>query len=57
VRLAAQLLPLYHGVELVRPLVAGQWPSQWPLHLGVLVLYAALACGAAILIARRRFSA
>jgi lipooligosaccharide transport system permease protein len=57
VRFAAQLLPLYHGVELVRPLVAGHWPAQALLHLGVLVLYAALACSAAILVARRRFSA
>src|SRR3954469_14339464 len=31
----AQALPLYHGVELVRPLVAGRWPTQIGLHVAV----------------------
>src|SRR5205085_4558210 len=37
----AQALPLYHGIELVRPLVAGAWPTHAPLHIAVLLAYAA----------------
>src|SRR5213079_3302704 len=37
----AQLLPLYHGIELVRPLVAGSWPTSVLVHLAVLLAYAA----------------
>jgi lipooligosaccharide transport system permease protein len=53
----AQALPLYHGVELVRPLVAGDWPRHVLLHLGVLVAYAAAGYAIALYFARRRFSA
>jgi lipooligosaccharide transport system permease protein len=53
----AQALPLYHGVELVRPLVAGELPSHIVLHLAVLVGYAAAGTAVAIMFARRRFSA
>jgi len=53
----AAALPLYHGVELVRPLVAGQWPGDALLHLAVLIGYAVVAFAAAVAIARRRFSA
>src|SRR5437868_2222234 len=35
----AQALPLYHGIELVRPLVAGAWPTHAPLHIAVLLAY------------------
>jgi lipooligosaccharide transport system permease protein len=53
----AQALPLYHGVELVRPLVAGRMPTNIVIHLLVLLAYAAAGYALAIMIARRRFSA
>jgi lipooligosaccharide transport system permease protein len=53
----AQALPLWHGVELVRPLVAGRLPENSLLHVGVLIGYAAAAYGIAIVLARKRFSA
>jgi lipooligosaccharide transport system permease protein len=53
----AQALPLYHGVELVRPLVAGRLPSDVALHVGVLLAYAAVGYAIALRFARRRFSA
>src|SRR5712671_1933346 len=52
----AQVLPLYHGVELVRPLVAGQVPTGIALHVAVLVVYAAAGYALTIMFARRRFS-
>jgi lipooligosaccharide transport system permease protein len=57
VHAVAQALPLYHGVELVRPLVAGRWPSQVLIHLAVLLAYAGVGYAIAIMYARRRFSA
>jgi lipooligosaccharide transport system permease protein len=53
----AQALPLYHGVELVRPLVAGRWPMHAPLHVAVLLGYAVAGYAIAIMFARRRFTA
>jgi lipooligosaccharide transport system permease protein len=53
----ARALPLYHGVALVRPLVAGQFPSAPALHVAVLIGYAAAGYAMAIFFARRRFSA
>jgi lipooligosaccharide transport system permease protein len=53
----AQALPLWHGVELVRPLVAGRLPENSLLHVGVLIGYAAAAYWIAIVLARKRFSA
>lgn len=52
----ARALPLHHGVELVRGFVAGAWPANALLHLGVLLVYAAAAYWLAVVIARRRFS-
>ncbi len=52
----AQGLPLYHGVELVRPLVAGQVPTGIALHVAVLVVYAAAGYALTLMFARRRFS-
>lgn len=49
-----QVLPLYHAVELVRPLVAGRVPDQIGLHLSMLVLYAVPAFLIAVRFARRR---
>jgi lipooligosaccharide transport system permease protein len=53
----AQALPLYHGIELVRPLVAGRFPSHSLLHTGVLLVYAALGYMIALHFARKRFTA
>jgi lipooligosaccharide transport system permease protein len=52
----AQALPLYHGVEIVRPLVAGRLPEQALVHVLVLLGYAAAGYAAAIYFARKRFS-
>jgi lipooligosaccharide transport system permease protein len=52
----AKALPLYHGVQLVRPLVAGGWPENVSLHLAVLIIYALVGYWIAIVLARRRFS-
>ena len=53
----AKALPLYHGVQLVRPLVAGGPPPgprccTWRCSLG----YAAAGYALAIYFARKRFS-
>src|ERR1041384_785778 len=53
----ARLLPLYHGVELVRPLVAGRLPGGIVLNVAVLLAYAPAGPALAIMFARRRFSA
>jgi lipooligosaccharide transport system permease protein len=57
VHVFAQALPLYHGVELVRPLVAGRLPDHVLVHLAVLLVYAVAGYAIAIMFARRRFSA
>jgi lipooligosaccharide transport system permease protein len=54
VQLVARLLPLHHGVELVRPLLGGEWPPAAFLHLLVLVAYAAAGFYLAIVLTRRR---
>ena len=50
----AQALPLYHGVELVRPLLGGRIPPQALLHLGVLAGYSAAGFYLATVLTRRR---
>jgi lipooligosaccharide transport system permease protein len=52
----AKALPLYHGVQIVRPLVAGGPPPDLWLHAGVLLAYAAAGYVLAIRFARKRFS-
>ena len=52
----AKALPLYHGVHIVRPLVAGAPPADLWLHVAVLLAYAAAGYAAAIYFARRRFA-
>jgi len=52
----AKALPLYHGVQIVRPLIAGAAPADLWLHAGILVAYAAVGYAAAIHFARRRFA-
>lgn len=53
----AQALPLYHGVQIVRPLVAGTLPENLLAHAAVLVAYAAAGYALAIHFARKRFAA
>jgi lipooligosaccharide transport system permease protein len=53
----AKALPLYHGVQIVRPLIAGvPPPDQW-LHVALQLAYAPAGYAVAIFFARRRFSA
>jgi lipooligosaccharide transport system permease protein len=49
-----QFLPLVHGVELVRPILAGQVPEAIGLHLGVLGIYLVTAYQLAVAQLRRR---
>ena len=50
----AQLLPLTHAVSLARPLVAGEVPSTWLLHITVLAAYAVVSFYIALALTRRR---
>jgi lipooligosaccharide transport system permease protein len=54
VQSVARLLPLYHGVAIVRPLLFGQPPSGWIVHLAVIAAYAIVAFYIAVLLTRRR---
>lgn len=56
VRWLSELLPLTHAVALVRPLFMDRWPTDTPLHLGVLVVYAVAAFWVALALTRKRFS-
>jgi lipooligosaccharide transport system permease protein len=47
-------LPLWHAVELIRPLSAGQPVTDVVLHVGVLALYGAVGFYIAVLLLRRR---
>ena len=50
----SRALPLYHGVELTRPLLAGVWPANALLHLAVLAAYALAGFYLAAVLTRRR---
>ena len=52
----AKVLPLHHGVQIVRPLLAGAPPPDLLLHMTVLLAYAAAGYAMAIHFARKRFS-
>jgi len=54
VQAVSRALPLYHGVELTRPLLAGIWPANAPLHLAVLAAYALAGFYLAAVLTRRR---
>jgi len=54
VQAVAQALPLYHGVELVRPLLAGEAPAGALAHIAVLAGYAAAGFYLAVVLTRRR---
>ena len=48
------LLPLYHAIALVRPLVAGTSPGAPLLHVAVLAAYGSAGFYAALVLSRRR---
>jgi lipooligosaccharide transport system permease protein len=54
VQAVAKAFPLYHGVQLVRPLLQGALPEAILLHAGVLVGYAMAGFYAATVLTRRR---
>jgi lipooligosaccharide transport system permease protein len=51
----ARVLPLTAAIDLVRPLVIGQWPAQWLQPLAVLLIYAAAGYYLALTLTRKRF--
>lgn len=51
----AKLLPLSAAVDLVRPLVIGEWPAEVLRPLLVLLAYAAVGYYVALVLTRRRF--
>jgi lipooligosaccharide transport system permease protein len=50
----SRVLPLYHGVELTRPLLAGTVPANALLHVAVLLAYALAGFYVATVLTRRR---
>jgi len=55
-RIAAEVLPLAHAVELVRPLTFGALPVNVLLHVTVLLAYAVAGFYAATVLLRRRLA-
>ena len=55
-RVVSDWLPLTAAVELIRPLILGQWPEHGWLHLAVLVAYAVVGFWIALALTRRRFN-
>ena len=54
-RIVSAVLPLTAAVDLVRPLIIGEWPAQWLRPMAVLAAYAVISYYAAVVITRRRF--
>lgn len=54
VQVVAQVLPLYHGVALARPLLLGEAPQAILLHVAVLLAYAIGGFYLAVVLTRRR---
>jgi len=54
VQVAALALPLYHGVQIVRPLLLGAMPDHVLLHIAVLAAYSAVGFYIATVLTRRR---
>ncbi len=50
----SSVLPLYHAIALVRPLVSGTVPDAPWMHLGVLAAYGVVAFCLALVLTRRR---
>jgi len=53
-RTVAAILPLSHAIDIARPLLAGSWPRDVPLHLAVLLAYAVGGYYIALVLTRRR---
>ncbi|HXL82826.1 MAG TPA: ABC transporter permease [Casimicrobiaceae bacterium] len=53
-RTAAAILPLSHGIDIARPLLAGKVPDHIVLHIAVLLAYACAAYYVALVLTRRR---
>jgi len=51
----AHALPLTAAVEVVRPLIIGQWPVEWMRPLAILAGYAVAGYYIALVLTRRRF--
>ena len=54
IQLAAKVLPLYHGVAVVRPLLSGELSAGIGMHLAVLGAYAIVGFYVATVLTRRR---
>ena len=54
VQVAALALPLYHGVQIVRPLLLGAMPDHVLLHIAVLAAYSAVGFYIATVLTRKR---
>ncbi len=54
IQAVSRVLPLYHGVEIVRPLLAGSFPPDLLAHLAALAAYAAAGFYLAVVLTRRR---
>ncbi len=54
IQVSARLLPLYHGVALVRPLLAGEHPPAPFANLAILAAYAIVGTYIALVLTRRR---
>ena len=54
VQAVSRVLPLYHGVQLTRPLLAGAVPGNALLHVGVLAAYGLAGFYVATVLTRRR---
>lgn len=52
----ANVLPLTHAVQLVRPLFLDQWPDNVLLHASVLAAYTVVGFWVALALTRRRFA-
>jgi lipooligosaccharide transport system permease protein len=55
-RVIADVLPLSHAVELVRPLTYGALPENVLFHVAVLLAYAVAGFYAAVVLLRRRLA-
>jgi lipooligosaccharide transport system permease protein len=55
-RIVAEILPLSHATELVRPLTFGALPDNVLLHVAVLLAYAVAGFYAAVVLLRRRLA-
>ena len=53
-RVVGRVLPLFHAIALVRPLVSGVAPASPALHVAVLIAYGSFGFYVALVLTRRR---